>query len=299
MIRVTRFFTAIAVGCSFACTSVIAQKGDRDFISMDARVEQLLSIIANAPSCEAVETALRLGMETLYGGLRPLPSRDLLRETVAADRKIAKAETDFAGTLDEFIDGGRCPGVSRLAVDLKFFVEQMNEVAVAVGRITIDCGVGAPCEGLRPILDEDTGHEVFDRPAEKLKPGFRLKLRSPFVPWNTVHGWKEDVVVTDPIPPKSCVAVFKETRGLMLRLHLVRIDVVRDPWATPMLARGATVPVWALEWVPSQYGKTWNICNDGTKLNTTVSQRVKQDVPLLYFWRYYGKAGHKPHKPGY
>lgn len=81
----------------------------------------------------------------------------------------------------------------------------------------------------------------------------------------------------------------------MLRLRLVRIDVVRDPWATPMLARGTKIPVFALEWVPSQYGKTWNICNHGEGLKTTVHQRVKQDGPLTYFWRYYGKAGHKKH----
>jgi hypothetical protein len=257
---------------------------------MDDRIEQVLGILEAAPSCEAVGAAIRLGGETLYGGLRPVPSGGLPDLTVEADRKIAQAERKFAELLHGVAQRDDCPEQAALALNLKLFVEQMNEVAVAVGRITIECGVGKPCPDLVPFLDEATGHELRGDPQRVLEPGFSLKLRSPYFPWPTGYDWEEDVTVTDPIGPRECVAVFKETRGLMLRLHLERIDVVRDPWATPMLARGTKIPVFSLEWVPSQYGKTWNICNTGEGLETTVSQRIKQDIPLNFFWRYYGKA---------
>lgn len=277
----------------FSPALVQAQQQDREFISMKQRLEQVIGIINSTESCQAAATAIGLGMETLYGGLRPVPSRDRLEDTIQADRNIADMERGFAYALQQFIASKRCPEVAGMALDLKLFVEQMNEVAVAVGRITRNCGVGKPCDDIVPMLVEKDGHEKIDQVVGPLRPGFAVKLRSPFVPWNTSLGWEEDVMVTDPIPLGQCVAVFKETRGLMLRLRLVRIDVVRDPWATPMLARGTKIPIFALEWVPSQYGKTWSICNvRGRGLVTNVTQRIKQDIPLNYFWRYYGSTKH-------
>ena len=108
------------------------------------------------------------------------------------------------------------------------------------------------------------------------------------------------MLITEPIELGSCVVVFKETKGLMLRLHFERIIVVTDPWVTTFgVRRGTKVPIWRLEWVPSQYVKEWNICNkktinaDGTVstgIENTVSQRVKQDIPLNFFWRFYPKT---------
>jgi hypothetical protein len=75
----------------------------------------------------------------------------------------------------------------------------------------------------------------------------------------------------------------------MLRLIFIRFDIVLDPWATPLLARGTHIPVWALQWVP-EHVKQWNICNIGGKIQQTVMRRVKQEIPLRYFWRYYPKG---------
>ena len=102
--------------------------------------------------------------------------------------------------------------------------------------------------------------------------------------------------MTEPIEVGSCVVVFKETKGLMLRLHFERVIVVTDPWVVTFgVPRGTRIPIWRLEWVPSQYVKEWNICNkksaDGTTgIENTVSQRVKQDIPLNFFWRFYPKT---------
>lgn len=273
-----------------ACASTASTAQQREFFDMDARIGQVVAVLQGGGGCAAVERAVQLGLETLYGGLRPLPSADLLEETVAADQKIARNEQLFAGALGEAAGRDDCPEVQARALDLKIFIEQINEVAVAVGRVTVKCGVGRPCDGLEPFLDEMTGHEVRREPIKALEPSFSFKLRSPFVPTNFVSGWEEDLFETEPIAGGECVAIFKETRGLMLKLHLERIDVVRDPWATATLARGTKIPIFSLEWVPSQYGKTWSICNTGKGLETSVSQKVKQDIPLNYFWRYYGKG---------
>ncbi len=313
-IRSSCFVQALAFAAAFAClvsgnlllpgsaahaqvsrgaaVNVSQEEPRTDFISMNDRLNQLIRIITEGPLdvCEAAAEAIRHGMEVLYGGLRPLPTPGEVRAiTIQADHAIARNEKIFAEALDQFILGDRCPDQAGEALDLKLMIEQINEVAVAVGRVTINCQEGKPCSDLVPFLDEETGHEIVRDPNQIVTVPFSLKLRSPFVPSNTTFRWQEHVVSTQPIPPSSCVAVFKETRGLMLRLRLVRIDVVRDPWATALLARGTKIPVWALEWVPSQYGKTWSICNVGGALKTTVTQRVKQDIPLNYFWRYYHK----------
>ncbi len=162
-------------------------------------------------------------------------------------------------------------------------------MALAVGRITSQCGLGdkpstAPCDALIPALNEATGQ--LAQPARlprTLTPPFSVKLRSPFVPSRYTYKWEEDVLVTKPIAAGHCVVVFKETKGLMLRLRFLRLTTVRDPWATPMLARGTQVPIWVLEWVPSEYVKEWNICNSGKHIDKTVTQRVVQDNPLNFF----------------
>ena len=276
---------------------VIAQ---REYFSMDDRIAQHVAVIQGAGSCTAVETALRTLPSVLYGGARIVISAgELQRQTREADAKIAANERLVVGALDAMIEQGRCAELHGLAVDVKRFVKETNEVAVAVAVATAECGEGknlsqAPCNLIHPLLDEETGHEIFEDRAPPLiiQPGFFVKLRSPFGPWNTVFGWEEDLFQVDPIAPGECAAVVKETRGLMLRLIFVRFDIVRDPWATPMLARGTRIPIWALEWIPSQYVKTWNVCNQDGRLNTTVSQRVKQDVPLNFFWRFYPANQH-------
>jgi len=220
----------------------------------------------------------------------------LLEQTTAADRAIRQNELRFAQALANYVQQGKCAAQRGRALDLKFFVEQMDEVAQAVGHVTSQCGSGdlltrAPCDDLHPLLDEQTGEEIrvgtFTRP---LFPSFSVKLRSPAVPsWLRVP--QEDVRVTQPIPAGQCAVVFKETRGLMLRLHLERVIVVTDPWVTVFgFPRGTRIPIWRLKWVHSEYVKEWNICKvRGGIIRKTVTQRVKQDRPLNFFWRFYKK----------
>ena len=276
--------------------------------------------------------AIDKGMEILYGGLRVLPTKGV-PGSEEAHQRTSDAELKMARALEEYAQGGKCEEQTGRALDLKLFIEQMNEVAQAVAEATRNCGDGQslskpPCDQLIPLLDEATGHEnpavrpppignedpaddqpnaindpgqpdVTSRPIGTIHPSYSVKLRSPFVPrW--FGSWEEDVIATEPIAVGECVVIFKETKGLMLRLHFDRIIIVSDPWvATFGVPRGTEIPVWRLEWVPSQYVKEWNICNkqivyaDGTVTNgieNTVSQRVKQDVPLNYFWRFYPKT---------
>ncbi|MDX1547690.1 MAG: hypothetical protein R3247_11915 [Rhodothermales bacterium] len=286
---------AMGLLCGCAGQDVLAQ---REFFSMDDRINQHIAVLTEVGDCSAVEVALRTFPAALYGGARIVPSRgELERETREADQKTAENERRVVAAIEAMLGQGRCPALHGLAVDVKTLVKETNEVAVAVAPATTRCGDGSTleerfCNLIQPLLDEETGHEIFDDRAGVIRPGFFVKLRSPFVPWNTVFGWEEDLYRTDPIAPGECAAIVKETRGLMLRLIFVRFDIVRDPWATPLLARGTRIPIWALEWIPSQYVKTWNVCNQDGRLATTVSQRVKQDVPLNFFWRYYPAAGH-------
>lgn len=273
--------------------------------SMDQRLEQVIGVIREG-KCRTVPGALDLALATLYGGLRPLPSKGLLEETEEADRTIRNREQAVAEALNELVRSGRCQRQAADALDLKLFIEEMNEVAAAVGEFTRQCDVGdrldeEPCDQLMPLLEpeHEPHHRTFrgdgdreeDDAAAKpraliLRPSFSVKLRGPFVPVYA-RRWKEAVSVTDAIEPGECAVVFKETRGLAVRLHLDRITIVRDPWAAPQLLRGTRIPIWSIEWVPAEYVKEWNICNRGYRIDKTVTRRVVQDTPLNFFWRYY------------
>lgn len=262
--------------------------------NMEQRLAQLRRALEEG-DCETVKTALDLiTPDGTSANMRVVPTKGQ-EVTIGADRMLSDIEMKTAEVLKNFVLQGKCPQERGRALDLKLLLEQQNEVARAVAPFTNRCGEGdntnqEPCNMLQPVLDEETGHEVHQpRPAGVvIRFGFSVKLRGPFIP-PYIRQMQEDVRVTAPINPGQCVVIFKETKGLMLRLTFIRMTIVLDPWATPMLARGTRVPVWALQWVPAEHAKEWNICNIGGRIQKTVTQRVKQDIPLHYFWRYYPK----------
>lgn len=268
--------------------------------NMQERLNFLIEILQSTEDCEVAETAIDNGMEILYGGMRPLPTQgEMLEPTLAAHELICDAEARFAAALKQFALNGNCIEQRGRALDLGLFIDQISEVARAVGQVTAECGEGdsfqePPCDELQPILDEMTGHEIPVGTTQGIvKRSYFVKLRGPRV-WPWQRCLEEDVLMTKPIPPHHCVVVFKEFRGLMIRLHFERIIIVSDPWvATFGVPRGTRLPVWRLEWIFAEYVKQFNICNTGKikkpKITTTVTQRVKQDHPLNYFWRNYSR----------
>jgi len=305
--------TAIVASClaAFVLTTMPAAAQDEEMADgagalqsdMEQRLQQLLGVIRNG-KCPAVDGALDLTIDVLYGGLRPLPSKGLPEETEQADQMIRRNEQAVAESLAGLVRSGRCPRQGAEALDVKLFIEEMNEVARAVSEFSRQCDVGdrldeQPCDQLMPLLepahephhrtyrgDEEEDEQPKAEQAIVLAPSFSVKLRSPFIPVYS-RRWEEKVVVTKPIGPGECAVVFKETRGLTVRLHLDRITIVRDPWAAPQLLRGTRVPIWSIEWVPTEYVKEWNICNRGYGIKKRVTRRVVQDTPLNFFWRYY------------
>ena len=98
----------------------------------------------DSSSCEAAATTIDSGMEILYGGLRPLPSgpddpsRDdnVLSRTTRVHKLISDKELEFAVALGEYALNGGCSQQGGRALDLKLFIEQMNEVANALAVFT-------------------------------------------------------------------------------------------------------------------------------------------------------------------
>ncbi|MEO1262824.1 MAG: hypothetical protein AAFZ15_28710 [Bacteroidota bacterium] len=267
--------------------------------NMESRLHFLIEALLTTKDANVAETVIHNLMEILYGGLRALPTKGkLLKKTLEVHNRICEAEMQVAGTLKKFALSEKCKEHRGKALDLAMFIEQMNEVAVAAGEVTAKCGEGdslakPPCDELQPILDEMTGHEIPSGTTRQLvKRAFSVKLRGPRVGWwqNCIE---EDVLMTKPIPPGHCVVVFKEFRGLMVRLHFERFTIVSDPWvATFGVPRGTRIPIWRIEWIFCEYVKQWNMCNVGKRkprIRTNVTQRVKQDYPINWLWRYYGK----------
>lgn len=298
-IPVAAVVVAVAMLFSGPGGSVGAQIGQHS--TMEQRLNQIIGVLQNpGPNgCGAAGAAIDSGMEILYGGLRPLPSKDEPEQTEQAHQEVSAAEQRFAEALQGFATGGSdCGDEKGRALDLKLFIEQMNEVAEAVGQVTRQCGEGdradqPPCNELHPLFDENTGREIpVQSHIRSITPGYEVKLRSPFVPPWFGNSWEETAKVVDPIPPNSCGAVVKETRGLALRVHFDRIILVTDPWVgTFGVPRGTRVPIWRLEWVPTEYVKTWTLCNRrGRNLVVRDVQRVKQDIPVNFLWRFYPAA---------
>lgn len=285
-----------SLGPSCALATARGQAQPRES-TMEQRLDQLRAALATG-DCNAVKAALDLILDGVAANMRVVITKGQGQDvTTRANQMLNDLEMKTAQDLARFIERGNCPEERGRALDIKLLLEQQNEVARAVNPFTSQCGDGddvrrPPCDQLQTELDEETGHELHGQlPPGRLiiKPGYFVKLRGPFVPPYIRH-IQEDVRVTQPIAPGQCVVVFKETKGLMLRLIFVRMSVVLDPWATPLLARGTRIPVWALQWVPAEHVKEWNICNIGAgRIRKTVTQRVKQEVPLNYFWRYYPK----------
>jgi hypothetical protein len=269
--------------------------------NMQVRVNQLNNILREGPQ-GGVDQAMDMVMQVLYGGARPLPTLGV-EENDVIQAAIAANELMIADTLQQvaFLGDRFDPQMSNRALSLKFALEEIEEVARAVGVITRQCGENMvigddnpqnPCNDLVPLLDEATGH-VGPAGAKltapiTIRPSFSVKLRSPIVPRNTTLRWEEDLITTQALADGECSVVFKETRGLMYRLHYDRFTVVKDPWVSVVgFPRGTTIPIWSLEFVPSEYVKQFEICNNGGSIKTTVTQRVKQDRALNFFWRYY------------
>ncbi|MGH2709794.1 MAG: hypothetical protein ACRDH9_01125 [Actinomycetota bacterium] len=260
---------------------------------MEARLNQVIAALQNGKP-PAVQDAINDGMEILYGGTRPLPTKGpAMGQTEQADTKVGEAELRLAQALENATKKEQTP---QGALDLKLFIEQMNEVAKAVGEITSQCGQGdntnaPPCDELQPRLNEQNGEEVSPGPSNAgvISPGYTVKLRGPAVPpW--FSGLAEDVRVTEPIASGECAVVFKETQGLMVRLRFDRITVVQDPWVSTFgIPRGTAVPIWTLQWVPAEFVKEWNLCNVGGSIDKTVTQRVVQTPALNFFWKFYPK----------
>lgn len=258
--------------------------------SMESRLNQVIAALKGGKT-PAMEDAINDGMEILYGGLRPLPSKgDAMEQTQDAHAKVSQFELRLADALE---DASKKENAPPGTLDLKLFIEQMNEVAQAVGQFTSQCGLNddtgtGQCAELQPRLNEN-GEEVSPGAGEEITPGYTVKLRGPAIPRWT-FGWGETVVSTPAIADGECTAVVKETRGLMVRLRFERITVVSDPWVSTFgVPRGTAVPIWTLSWIPSQYVKEINICNDGGVIEKEVTQRVVQDPALSYFWRMYPK----------
>jgi hypothetical protein len=262
-------------------------------VSMVRRVNQaMMAMQLGQP--DTVNQAIDLGMDALYGGLRTLPSPDPVTGRVhensqASHEVISQVEMIFTDALQKASNRTDLPReVVARAVDLNFFVKEMNEVAAAAAAITVQCGEDmtledpdSPCFNLARLLE-------VERPP-RIHASYTVSLRSPVVPRNTTLVWEEDIKLVGPIAPGGCDSISKETRGLIVRLHFDRFTVVRDPWVSTFLApRGTRFPIWSIEWVPSEYVKIWEMCNQNGQIVTNVSQRVKQDIPLNFFWRFYG-----------
>jgi len=275
---------------------VLAQDDEVALGGMEQRIGQVMEALNPGQPCNVVRNALDLAPEVLYGGLRVLPSKGDER-TFQVDQLIRRHEMMLAEHLRMYALEGGCEEEQGRALDLKIFIEEISEVAAAVGQITRQCGENdslaqGVCGELVAFLDEERGEIGPARIAGGqfgglLRPSYSVKLRSPFIPQWT-RNIQELVKVTEPIGYGECVSVFKESRGLMLKLHFERIIIVRDPWVSVFGApRGTKIPVWQLEWVPAEYVKSWNLCNQGGQIVKTVDTMVKQEEALNYFWRYY------------
>lgn len=178
----------------------------------------------------------------------------------------------------------------------------MAETAKAVGDATAGCAAGgdifnpgSECNRLGPTLERvisDGPLVTSEGPTVPniVNPGWAVSLRGPAIPGLPgARGPQGDVVVTEKLADGECAVVFKEFRGLTIRLRFEFINEINYPFVETFgFVLDKNVPTWVLEWVPAQYITQWSMCNSGGQIVRTVSDEVHHDTSLQFFWKYFG-----------
>jgi len=123
--------------------------------------------------------------------------------------------------------------------------------------------------------------------------GWHREIRSPYFPLHGYPSWhyptpsfpNEAIITIPPLDDGMCSTVVKEIQGIKSIMRPVILPVWQEPWADRSSIIG-TQTVWVVDWVPAEFIKNLNYCNDGGNIDFSYDITVIIERELLHFWNY-------------
>ena len=173
------------------------------------------------------------------------------------------------------------------AQDARNFLQLTQEALQAIAGQTAFCdpGNGTNLQGIGCDFleaDDEGGARIDD----VLDGIFSRQLRSPFPIFTNASLTPDEVVInTGPLADGECSGTIKEFFGIKAVVTARTLPVWVEPWFARARIVGSKT-VFALEFVPAEYIKTIQVCNDSGSLQTDVSAVTVHDRGLMHFWRF-------------
>ncbi len=126
--------------------------------------------------------------------------------------------------------------------------------------------------------------------------GWHREIRGPYFPLHGHASWNyaappipvfpdEAIIATGPLGLNECSTVIKEIQGIKSIMRPIQIPIWQEPWASRASIIG-TETVWVVEWVPAEFIKNLNYCNNEGSINFSYDINVIIERELLHFWNY-------------
>ena len=175
---------------------------------------------------------------------------------------------------------------------------QEIKATIEVQTRDINCSAGTPTSCLqlnRP--DEYTLAGTLQTVGtDAIWDGWHREIRGPYFPLHGYASWNYDnppipafpdeaIIQTGPLAAGECSTVIKEIQGIKSIMRPIQIPIWQEPWASRASIIG-TQTVWVVEWVPAEFIKNLNYCNNNGENQFSYDIHVIIERELLHFWNY-------------
>jgi len=123
---------------------------------------------------------------------------------------------------------------------------------------------------------------------DKIWDGWYREVRTPYsTPTFYPLGFtpEENIISTGPIGKDECVTIVKEIQGQKSIMRPVQIPIWQEPWTSRATIIGFST-VWVVDFVPAEFVKSLNYCNDKGVITFDYDIEVIIERELLHFWKY-------------
>jgi len=269
---------------------------------MEEKVNQAVNnLTKTGQGTQVYEAAITEGMEALFMSNGIVLPTDGVPETIDIWDKWYRGQQNdplvpmMIGGLDQHINNDIGTEESKAtAMGGRNFLQVTGEAADEIHKETFKTDPADPQSNPK-LSQPDTPQPAGSSSTQVIDvnqvEGFHREVRSPFFMGINLAGINssatpgEAISETDSLWPGECQAVLKETRGVKAIVRPVKVPIWVEPWSARASIVGTTL-IWFWEFVPAQFIKTVEVCNDNNSITTTVDTQVHVDRGLMHFWRF-------------
>ena len=135
---------------------------------------------------------------------------------------------------------------------------------------------------------------------DKIWDGWYREIRSPYAVVNPYPDYpgtmgtnfhtakftpNENIIALEPMANGECSTVIKEIQGVKAIQRPVNIPIWQEPWTSRASIIGWTT-VWVVDFVPAEFVKSLNYCNNGGTIDFDYTIDVIIERELTHFWKF-------------